>query len=89
MENYLNKYKNKSGKLSKNTFTRWDNKEISYLPFYHTACRAYRVARYRQGELDKVFEYTFYHTIESCEDACLAYYNYWKEYNEKDSYSNQ
>ncbi len=85
MKNYLNKYKNKSGELTKNTFTNWNNKQISFLPFYHTACKVFRVARYEQGELDVVYENKGYNNLRDCECASFVHYNYWMEFNNKQS----
>lgn len=51
-------------------FTNVFGTQIEYKPFYHTACKVWRVARFEDNKLDMVNENIGYESYEDCSIEC-------------------
>ena len=52
------------------TFTNIFGTKIENKPFFHTACKVWRVARYENNELDFVYESESFKTEKECLKSC-------------------
>jgi len=52
------------------TFTNIFGKKIENKPFFHTACKVWRVARYENNELDFIYENESFKTEKECLKSC-------------------
>ena len=61
------------------TYTNAFGNLVAFKPFYHTACKVWRVARFENNELESVYESKSFETESECIDECNKVYNHWNK----------